>query len=670
MTDLDQASIASEAQELVDAFGEQLLALESRGVRRDQLVECFRIVHTLKGLAMSAGQLRVAEVAHRVETLLDRANDDLEINAVVLDLLHESADTFIRGLTNFEAAGVSELTDDLCAKLEAASVSSPSLLAHKRAALAEVDPSLLTVLTRRERRHLQEALVSGVPVVRLSLSWSNTPLRLAIARFKDAVLQVGELISLVPGPELASSIRLDAVIATQASRVALNTAASQAGASPISISDVVTMSRHADDAVLVRSNSKNVRVDIRKLDGLLGAVGELSLLAAGLSATSGSLRANGDIEYADFLDSDLAALDRRIAEIQRGLLSVRMVSLAPMLARLGRVARRIAQTGGKLVQLSVQGAETEVDKVIVEELALPLLHLIRNAIDHGIESVTTRKELGKSAEGRIVITARPEGGQLVVELSDDGRGIDRARVLDAAISKGLCSHDVANMLTDREVLDLLFKPGFSTRESADLASGRGVGLDAVRSRIGQLGGAIGLVSEPGEGARFSIRVPITLAMVHAILVRVGDQMFAMPVSGVVESAEVNPSDLSGKSPVKRMTLRSQSLAVARVAELLGLPCPEHSASETVVVSGVGSSRIGLLVDEVCGAHNVVVKPLPPSLSSLTTVPAITGAVELGGKQTLLVLDVPALLELVRSRQLAAGLPTGDLPLNEEDFDAI
>ncbi len=660
MGDIDRVSIVNEAQELVDAFGQRLLALENRGVRRDELAECFRIVHTLKGLAVSVGQLRVAEVAHRVETLLDRANEDLEINPASLDLLYESAETFVRLLSKPESTNSAgaELIDELCARLEAAAVSSPSLVSRKRAALATVDPDVLDVLTRRERRHLQEAMSQGGSIVRVSMAWPDASLRTAIARFKEAIGSVGELIALVPGQQVGRSVRLDAILATEATVATLNSAATAAGARPISIGGIKAESKHADDAVLVRSNSRSVRVDIRKVDGLLGSVGELSLLAASVSAAALALRSAGKTVEADALEADIEALDRRIGEIQRRLLSVRMVSLGPMLARLGRVARRIAQTTNKRVQFKIIGADTEVDKVIVEELAEPLLHLIRNAIDHGIEPTTTRQKLGKIIEGQISISAYQEGGQLIVELRDDGYGIDRERVLEAAVAYGLCTVEAGDAFTDREVLDLLFEPGFSTRESADLVSGRGVGLDAVRACIGRLGGVIGLNSETGEGARFMIRVPITLAMVHAILVRVADRTYAMPVSGVVESASVAPADLSGGAPTERMVLRRQSLAVARVSELLGTSARAKTTShQTVVVSGVGSSRVGLLVDEILGAQDVVVKPLPRCLAKVR---AIAGAVELGGKQTVLVLDVPVLLELARKRQTAAGMPTGDL----------
>ena len=466
--------------------------------------------------------------------------------------------------------------------------------------------------------------------------------------------------SLVPGPVAGARIRLDAVMSSDMEAPLLSEIATKAGARVISIDGILEIATD-EDAALVRSNNRTVRVDIRKIDAMLGAVGELSLLAAGVAAAAETLGELGQAEQAKRLWADGQRLDERIAELQHGLIGIRMISLGPMLARLGRVARRVAQSSGKRVNFGVSGASTEVDKVIVEELAEPLLHLVRNAIDHGIESTAERIACGKPEEGTVSIEARQEGGQLVVDLSDDGHGIDREAIVEAAIGRGLFRREARAELNDREVLDLLFEPGFSTRRFADLVSGRGVGLDAVRERIGRLGGVIGLTSTPGSGACFSIRVPITLAMVHAILVRVGPHLLALPISGVIESAVVSAADLSGSEPCQRMTLRRQEIAVARVADLLGVP-GKRSSRETVVLGGVGSSRIGLLVDEMVGARDIVVKPLPPCMESAR---GLAGASELGNRETVLVLDVPVLLERARQRQTNAGFPTGDLPSGPE-----
>jgi two-component system chemotaxis sensor kinase CheA len=317
-----------------------------------------------------------------------------------------------------------------------------------------------------------------------------------------------------------------------------------------------------------------------------------------------------------------------------------MVSMAPMVARLGRLARRMAQASEKRIRFVISGTSTEVDKVIVEELAEPMLHLLRNAIDHGIEPAEVRLAAGKPAEGTITVAARTEGNQLVVELGDDGYGIDRQAIAEVAVRRGLYSKARVATATDLEILDVLFRPGFTTREQADLTSGRGVGLDAVRAALAVIGGVVGVSSAAGAGATFTIRVPITLAVVHALLVRAGEQIFAVPISGVAESVELSADAIEGEGLRRRIQYRGHTLGVVRVAELLEIEAPEPPL-QTVVLSGVGSSRIGLLVDELLGGRDVVVKPLP---SLLAGCPGIAGAADVGGCAAILVLDVPALLE--------------------------
>ena len=649
MGTVDRARLAGEAEELVDALGQRLLTLESRGPNRELINDCFRLVHTLKGLAVSAGQMAVAEVAHRVESLLEGCVGQSEIEATALDLMHEAAELFVRELGGtVRRRAATEVIDDLCARLDATARPPADRAASSRPnLLAGVDPELVSVLARRERQHLQEALANQIPVVRVQMSWTPLAMRSGVARAKSALREHGELIAFVPGPDVGGDdIRLDAVLATQAPTSALTEAASSAGARVIAVESVAAAV--SVDADLVRSSSRTVRVDIRKIDALLGAVGELTLLASSIATVEVGLRQAGALEAADRLAADLEKLSARVLEIQGGLIGTRMVALRPMMARVGRVARRIAQSSAKRVRLEVSGSSTEVDKVIVEELSEPLLHLVRNAIDHGIEPAAERQRVGKPAEGTIRIGAHQSGSQLVVQISDDGCGIDCDQVRAVAIRRGFVDPARAAEMPDRQVMDLVFLPGFSTRAEADLVSGRGVGLDVVRSSIGRLGGVISILSEPGSGSSFTIRVPITLAMVHGILVRIGDRLFAMPVSGVVESAPVEAGELSAPGPRYEVPFRNGTLGAFRVADLLEIET--RAGPQVAVVSGAGSSRIGLLVDEIAGAQDIVVKPMPRSLAKIS---CIAGAAELGGRETVLVLDVPALIREARKREGAA-----------------
>jgi two-component system chemotaxis sensor kinase CheA len=637
--ELDIVRLTNEAEELLDGLGERLLAIESGGLSRELVNECLRTVHTLKGLAVSVGNIGVAEVAHRVEALLEAVTGETEIPAEGLDLIHEAAELLSRELTRARSTAVSrEAIEDLCARLEGAAGRGRTPASAARA--AHIDPEILEVLTRRERRHLLDVLEAGTPVVRLLLRWSPAALRAGVARLKDALAAHGELVTLIPGPDdEGDEIRLDAVVATSSATEALAAAAASAGADVAGIEPLAARAPEPEPA-RVRSRSRTVRVDIRKIDGLMASVAEVGLLGAQIAAAELVLRRAGEAGAADHLGRELERLEALVADLRAGLISARMVSMAPMVARLGRLARRMAQASEKRIRFAISGTSTEVDKVIVEELAEPMLHLLRNAIDHGIEPAEVRLAAGKPAEGTITIAARTEGNHLVVELGDDGYGIDRQAIAEVAVRRGLYSKARAATATDLEILDVLFRPGFTTREQADLTSGRGVGLDAVRAALAVIGGVVGVSSAAGAGATFTIRVPITLAVVHALLVRAGEQIFAVPISGVAESVEVSADTIEGEGLRRRIHYRGHTLGVVRVADLLEIEAPEPPL-QTVVLSGVGSSRIGLLVDELLGGRDVVVKPLPSLLAGCA---GIAGAADVGGRSAILVLDVPALLE--------------------------
>jgi two-component system chemotaxis sensor kinase CheA len=639
--ELDIVRLTNEAEELLDGLGERLLAIESGGLSRELVNECLRTVHTLKGLAVSVGNIGVAEVAHRVEALLEAVTGETEIPGEGLDLIHEAAELLSRELTRARPTAVSrEAIEDLCARLEGAAGRGRTPASAARA--AHIDPEILEVLTRRERRHLLDVLEAGTPVVRLLLRWSPAALRAGVARLKDALTAHGELVTLIPGPDdEGDEIRLDAVVATSSATEALAAAAASAGAEVAGIEPLAARAPEPEpEPAQVRSSSRTVRVDIRKIDALMAAAAEVGLLGAQIAAAELALRRAGEAGAADRLAGELERLEARVADLRAGLISARMVSMAPMVARLGRLARRMAQASEKRIRFVISGTSTEVDKVIVEELAEPMLHLLRNAIDHGIEPAEVRLAAGKPAEGTITVAARTEGNQLVVELGDDGYGIDRQAIAEVAVRRGLYSKARVATATDLEILDVLFRPGFTTREQADLTSGRGVGLDAVRAALAVIGGVVGVSSAAGAGATFTIRVPITLAVVHALLVRAGEQIFAVPISGVAESVELSADAIEGEGLRRRIQYRGHTLGVVRVAELLEIEAPEPPL-QTVVLSGVGSSRIGLLVDELLGGRDVVVKPLPSLLAGCA---GIAGAADVGGCAAILVLDVPALLE--------------------------
>jgi two-component system chemotaxis sensor kinase CheA len=404
----------------------------------------------------------------------------------------------------------------------------------------------------------------------------------------------------------------------------------------------------ADEIVgSLRSVSQSVRVDIRKLDALMTAVGELGLVHTGLALLLERMGERHLTEESQALRHEVRALERKLTELQNGILEVRMVPLRQIFDKLSRVVRKVSRSVGKQIRLEISGGETEIDKLIVEELSDPLMHIIRNAIDHGLETALERTEAGKSEVGTISVRAFPQGNRVLVSVADDGRGIDERAVAAAALRRGLVDAAQVDDMTRRELHNLLFLPGMSTREEATELSGRGVGLDVVKTNIANLSGIIDVSSTPGLGTQVTITLPITLAIIQAIIANVAGRTYAIPLNSVVESLMVPRAQVRTIEGKPVISLRRQTLRLIYVDAAFALDrgnpaqVPDPDAQLFVVVVGIAQHRVGLVVDELVGQQDIVIKSLGRALSSLR---GIAGATELSGQRTVLVLDIPSLVD--------------------------
>jgi two-component system chemotaxis sensor kinase CheA len=393
------------------------------------------------------------------------------------------------------------------------------------------------------------------------------------------------------------------------------------------------------DGGTLKSLSETVRVDIKKLDELMNLVGELARERAALRTLTGRLSGERvDARVAGELDKIQRGLDRKTQELQAAVLDVRMVPLRQVFDKLTRVTRRLRLDLNKEVRLELRGAETELDKLIVEQLVDPLMHLVRNAFDHAIEPAEERARLGKPVDGLIRIEATQRGHDVAVEVRDDGRGIDPEKVRLRALERGLIEPDVT--LSRKELLDLLFLPGFSTKREVTEISGRGVGLDVVRANVSALGGLVSIDSTPGQGTHITLTLPITLAIIQALLVGVAEERFAIPLSGVRETLLVGPSEVQRSAGRELLYLRGDALPVLRLAEEFGLGGGTRGQKQYAVVIGMGDARVALLVDRLEGQQDAVIKPVQ---GPLRTVRGVAGATEIGAQTAVLVLDVSALV---------------------------
>lgn len=394
----------------------------------------------------------------------------------------------------------------------------------------------------------------------------------------------------------------------------------------------------------LRSLTQTVRVDIGRLDGLINMVGELLLIKANLQRLAETSRQDGTVALSKLFGQELSRetrqLERKLEALQEGLLEARMVPVGQVFDKLARLVRKIAREAGKEIDFVSSGGEVELDKLIVEELSDPLMHLIRNAIDHGAEGPESRLSAGKSRRATVRLRAEQKGNHVVISVSDDGSGIDEVRVREVALSRGLVTPPQVSEMTRRELLNLIFLPGFSTRSSVSSLSGRGVGLDVVKNNLGNLSGIIDVWSERGKGTAFHLTLPVTLAIVRALVVGVSGRTYAVPLNSVLEILSVQPRDIRTVERREVLDLRGQTLPFLRLGRLFHLPEREVNRHFVVVV-GLAQQRLGIAVDELFGQQDIVTKPLGGRLSR---VKGISGATDLGNRRTVLVLDVAELLE--------------------------
>jgi two-component system chemotaxis sensor kinase CheA len=433
----------------------------------------------------------------------------------------------------------------------------------------------------------------------------------------------------------------------------------------------------------LRSVTQTVRVDIRKLDHLMNIVGELAIVRGVVARLSERVRLDPGLkEIAPDLHRLHRSFDRHLAQMQNGILEVRMVPLGQVFDKLARIVRQISREHDKQVNLVITGAETEIDKLIVEELSDPLMHMIRNAIDHGIEDKDERMRVGKPPIGTIALNAFQKGNQVVLEIEDDGKGMAPAVILAAAMRRGRVTEAEAREMSTKEVLSLVFHPGFTTRDDVTSLSGRGVGMDVVKTNISKLGGVVDISSDVGIGTKVTITLPITLAIISVLMLEVAGRTFCMPLASVEEAIVFDDAMIKTFEGREVMTQRGATLPIVRLAKLFQLegwrpgvwinesaPTPKppevrpgRKAKSYCIVASVAERRVGFIVDKLVGQQDIVIKALGKSLKKAR---GLAGATELGDQRVGLVLDAAALINEVLASadgRHAAALEAANRPV--------
>jgi two-component system, chemotaxis family, sensor kinase CheA len=687
------SEFVSEAQENIDALGRDLLRLDRGGQEQDPdlLNAVFRAAHTLKGLSSMFGVERMARLAHALEDLLDEVRmGRRQLDAAVLDPLLESPEIFARIIAEESEGRPPETAEAATLLAERLRAQAPGQAGPARGAdpldALRLPPGVRGVLTEYEEHRLRANVQKGVALSRVKVSFPLEAFDRELAELNGRLKRLGEVVSTLPSTD-AHDRQAIAFELLFASREPIATILREAGAgaavepvevapgsvpplppgrpaeppggrpppSPVSSSSLSPPPEPAGaEPPSLRSASQSVRVDIHKLDRLMNVVGELVLIRSSLAAQADRAKAErADAALGGELQLLSRALERKLAELQAGILEVRMVPLDQVFDKLTRMVRKLAREVGKEIDFVVAGGDVELDKLIVEELSDPLMHLIRNSIDHGIEAPEVRSRVGKPEVGRVKLEAAQRGNHVRIVVEDDGAGLDEERIRQVAVERGLATPEALGSLTRREVLNLVFTPGFSTARQVTALSGRGVGLDVVKTNIAELSGIIDLATTRGLGTRFEITLPVTLAILRALVVSVAARAYAIPLNSVLEILEVRADEVRTLSTREVISLRGATLPLLRLGSFLRLPGAALTSRFFVVVVGLAQERLGIAVEELLGQQDIVVKPLGRPLAGVR---GIAGATDLGGRRTVLVLDVGAIIEeVVNPERIGEGV---------------
>ncbi len=602
----------AESREHLSACNQLLLEWERRPAAPEPVGGIFRAVHTVKGMAATMGYARVADLAHRMENLLDHlrrggqapADQTIQLLFRATDALEKAVDLAVAGRErDADVAGVA-------ADLDRATVPEPEVVP-----LPEGGGRLIQVVLR------PEAQIKGGRAM------------LIIRKAQS----LGAVQGIAPSPAAFEAEDFDGRFVF---RLDTPRTVAEIEAAVRSVGDVerVTVGGGEDDDEHVTpvesagGRSRHIRVDLRRLDSLMDLIGELV-------TTRGRLNDLASERKDAAIDDVAIQVSRLSADLQAEIIQARMTPVWQVFDRFPRLVRDVARQLDKQVAFKVEGKEIELDRAILDELGDPLVHLLRNAVDHGIEAPAERRRRGKKPEGEIVLSAVRERSSVAISISDDGRGIDRAQVLAKALREGLVEPHTES-LSDDQLLRVLARPGFSTAAQITSVSGRGVGIDVAMTKIRALGGSIEIRTEPGKGTSFVLRLPVTLAIVRALIAAVGTERYALPLTYVAETAEFGAIAMTTMEGREAMVLHDRVVPLVHLRTLLSVGGDAPPARRPVIVLEMGERRTGVVVDGMLGQQEIVVKGFEAPQGTL---PVFSGATIMGDGVPALILDAAGLL---------------------------
>lgn len=655
-----------EADELLADMEQHLLGLDPQEPDSEQLNAIFRAAHSIKGGAGTFGFTVLQETTHILENILDGARrGEMQLSTDIINLFLETKDIMQEQLDAYKTATEPDAAtfEYICQALRQLAleakgeVAAPAAIAAApdaveaapvaagglRLALVNLKPSEIPLMVE-ELGNLGTVsdVVKGETSVELTLDSSVS--QDDIVAVLCFVIEESQITFLdkasapaAPAPAVPVAAVAEAVVAAPAPQPA---AVSEAPAAP------AKREAAKKPAAAKASESTSIRVAVEKVDQLINLVGELVITQSMLAQRSNEL---DPVAHGELLNS-MGQLERNARDLQESVMSIRMMPMEYVFSRFPRLVRDLASKLGKEVELTLQGSSTELDKSLIERIIDPLTHLVRNSLDHGIESPEKRVAAGKHAVGNLTLSAEHQGGNICIEVIDDGAGLNRERILAKALSSGLPVND---SMSDEEVGMLIFAPGFSTAEQVTDVSGRGVGMDVVKRNIQEMGGHVEIASKQGKGTTIRILLPLTLAILDGMSVRVANEVFILPLNAVMESLQPLSADLHPLAGGERvLEVRGEYLPMVELWNVFDVQGAKTEATQgIVVILQSAGKRYALLVDQLIGQHQVVVKNLE---SNYRKVPGISAATILGDGSVALIVDVSALPSLNREKRVAGA----------------
>ncbi len=652
---------AVEAAEHLQSMNDALLSLEKDTKNSETINVMFRAAHTLKGMSATMGYSNIAELTHDMENLMDRVRkNEMVLDTAAIDMLFEVLDALEKMVEvpeNSSQFDISALVDKMAQLSKGAVAGSPAKEQtpagekHEETETHEeaVQESAPDATESRTQKAPEKECALFTVTVTLHESCVLKSARAAVALRN--LSELGDVVETKPSLKDIEDEKFDRVFTVTLSTKedAKKVGDSVKTTSEVANVDVKPLDNASSESLAKKKtedkacssdagraavkNVQSVRVGIERLDSLMNLVGELVINKIRLMQIASDHKL-------DYLEETLASLNRLTNDLQEEIMATRMVPIDQIFNRFPRMVRDLAKKEGKDIELILEGGDIELDRTVLDEVGDPLVHILRNCVDHGIESPDAREKAGKNRKGKVKLAARREKNYVVIEAQDDGKGMDPKKFRDSAVAKGVMSAEDITKLTDTEVLNLSFIPGFSTAEKITDVSGRGVGMDVVKTKIEALGGSVKLESKAGEGTDITLKLPLTVAIIHSLMVKVGKDIYAVPITNVVRDLAIKKDMIKTIKGEEVIMMMGEVLPLIRLHDLFNVKSNGFDDMIVVVVER-GGSNVGIVVDHVLGQQEVIIKKLDNRL--LKGVKGFAGATILGDGNVALILDVGTLI---------------------------